>query len=133
MTVWSQITILTCSDCINIIPFKALKAKSQHWNQCKNLSLKELFQQRANRELWTRLHSASLFLFIYFTLAGIFHFTIWSQSSFCIMKSFQQHKSCFTINAKHLQQAPWISCNFSSAHYNSQNPSTHSSLCFPLN
>lgn len=54
----------------------------------QQLSLKEHFQQRTNRELRTGLHSTSLFLFILFTLSGIFHFTIWTQTSFCVMKHF---------------------------------------------
>lgn len=37
----------------------------------QQLSLKEHFQQRSNRELWTGLHSTSLFLFIRFTLSEI--------------------------------------------------------------
>ena len=47
-TVQSWITIFTGSDYVNIIPFIALKAKNQHWNQRNNEVLKNSIQQRPN-------------------------------------------------------------------------------------
>lgn len=58
---WSQITIWTCSNCVNIIIYST-EGKESTLNAMQQLSFKEHFQQGINRELWAQYFLVSIHL-----------------------------------------------------------------------